>query len=77
MSEKEILSELETLLDADANTLHPQDALNSLSKWDSLAIISFMAIADEKFGALVSPRALEKATHVSDLISLIQNSKDT
>jgi acyl carrier protein len=75
MDEQAILSEIESLLDAEPHSIQPQNELKNLRKWDSLAVISFMSVADEKFGALISPRDLEKAMYVADLVSLVKNSR--
>ena len=72
MGEKEILSELELIIEADPATLQANAELAQLDRWDSIAVVSFMAIADEKFGVILSAKELEKAATVADLINLVQ-----
>jgi acyl carrier protein len=72
MGEKEILSELELIIEADPASLQSNAELAELDRWDSIAVVSFMAIADEKFGVILSAKELEKATTVADLINLVK-----
>ena len=44
-----------------------------LENWDSLSIIGFIALADEKFSVQVSPTAIHQAETVNDLIMLLNN----
>jgi len=40
--------------------------------WDSLAAVSFIAAADEKFGKTLSPRRLASCVTIADLAALVQ-----
>ena len=39
--------------------------------WDSLAAVSFIAAADEKFGKSLAPRKLATCTTVAELAALV------
>jgi len=38
--------------------------------WNSLAVVSFLAMVDEKFGVTLSPDAIAESETVDDLIEL-------
>jgi acyl carrier protein len=40
--------------------------------WDSLAAVSFIAAADERFGKAVAPKRLATCVTVADLAAIIQ-----
>ena len=43
--------------------------------WDSLAVVSFIAAADEKFGKTVPPRKLNACVTIADLAALVDASE--
>jgi len=71
MTRAEFLAALEEMLEADAGTLSPDTALDSLDSWDSLAVISFIALVDEHFDHVVAGEDLAKAKSIGDLLALI------
>ena len=72
MNEKEFLVNLEELLEADAGTLNCTLELASLDQWDSLAFVSFIALADSKYGVKVAPSELRQCKIIGDLMKLVQ-----
>jgi acyl carrier protein len=62
--------QLAEILDTDVSKLNPQADLESLG-WSSLAVVSFIAFADENFGIIVEPRQLATCKTVDDLIQLL------
>ncbi|HEX5070027.1 MAG TPA: acyl carrier protein [Vicinamibacterales bacterium] len=40
--------------------------------WDSLAVVSFIAAADERFGKTIAPKKLAACQSVRDLAALIE-----
>jgi acyl carrier protein len=42
--------------------------------WDSLAVVSFIAAADEKFGKTIAPKKLAACVSIADLAALIEGS---
>jgi len=71
MTKNEFLKELEEVLEADAGTITGEQALDDLAAWDSLAVMAFIAMVDEKFGITLSASKLAEAKTVGDLISLL------
>lgn len=70
MTRAEFLAALEEMLELDTGSLSPDTALDSLESWDSLAVISFIALVDEHFDHVVAGEDLAKAKTVGDLLAL-------
>ncbi|MBJ7416684.1 MAG: acyl carrier protein, partial [Niveispirillum sp.] len=66
MTRAEFLAALEEMLETDAGSLSPDTALDSLDSWDSLAVISFIALVDEHFDHVVAGEDLAKAKTIGD-----------
>lgn len=72
MNIKEKLLLLETMLDVKEGTLSEELELNDTENWDSLAIISFIALVNEKFGKSVSASSVKSAKTIGDLLKLTE-----
>lgn len=70
MNTTDFLLALDEMLELDPGTLTGGEALEELENWDSLAVISFIALVDEKLGLVVEGEKLVKAKTVADLLSL-------
>lgn len=70
MTRQDILDELGQMLEAGA-PLTGREKLKELEGWDSLAAVSFMALADETYGIAIAPRDLAACHSVDDLIALL------
>ncbi|MCW2247883.1 acyl carrier protein [Azospirillum fermentarium] len=70
MNTTEFLLALDEMLELDPGTLTGAEALEDLENWDSLAVISFIALVDEKLGLVVEGEKLVKAKTVADLLTL-------
>ena len=70
MDRKDFLLALDEMLELDAGTLTGSEELDSLDNWDSLAVISFIALVEEKIGLVVEGEKLAKAKTVDDLLAL-------
>lgn len=70
MTRQEFLVKLEELLELDANTLTGSESLDSLP-WDSLAIVSFIALVDENLELSLKAESVARAKSVGDLLSLV------
>ena len=71
MNAKEFIAEIENLLEVDPGSLSLETQLADTGKWDSLAVVSFLAIADASYGAKVSPADLRGCKTVADLMKLV------
>ncbi|HZH27279.1 MAG TPA: phosphopantetheine-binding protein [Azospirillaceae bacterium] len=71
MTKTEFLAALDELLELDPGTLTGTEQLDDLDNWDSLAVVSFIALVDERLGLVVAGDALSKAKTVADLLALV------
>jgi acyl carrier protein len=71
LDEKQFVVNMEELLEVDPGSLHSGTELASLTLWDSLAFMSFLAMADSMYGVKVAPVELRKCKTVRDLTELV------
>ena len=71
MDEKAFLANMEELLEIDAGSLKVTVELTNLEQWDSLAFVSFLAMADSKYGIKVAASELRQCKTVGDLMKLV------
>ena len=74
MNQTSFIKEIENLLEVESGSVSLETSIKNLEKWDSLAFVSFLAMADSTFGVKVSPDELRKAETIADLMKLV--SKD-
>lgn len=70
MTKQDLLAKLGELIEKD-EPLTGQEELASLDGWDSMAVISFMAMADDDFGVTISPKDVAASKTVNDLAALL------
>ena len=66
-----VIVEIESILDLPCNTLKGDELLTDIN-WDSMAVVMFLAAADEKFGKALDVKAVTSAKVVSDLVGLLE-----
>ena len=71
MGNKEFLLSLDELLELQPGTLKGPENLDSIDGWNSLAVISFMALVDELFGIVLQPRQMAGCSTITDLMALL------
>ena len=71
MTQKEFITELEDILSLEEGELTINSNLKELEDWDSLAIISVIALVDKKIGKKVNVLALKECVSVTDLINTV------
>jgi len=74
MTKQEFLHAFEEILELDRGTLSGSEQLYSLKSWDSLAVLGFLAFADEKFGIALAPTDINRTKTVNELIALLGSS---
>jgi acyl carrier protein len=75
MNENEFYGHLEELLEVPAGSIARETALKDLEAWDSLAVISFIAMVDSNYGLTLPAKRIAAAVTVNDLAALIQEQK--
>ena len=73
MQRTEFLLSLDELLELEPGTVKGSETLESLEGWNSLAIISLMALMDERFDVTLQPRRIAACTTVADLVALLDD----
>lgn len=73
MNKQEFIILLEGIVEAEPGTITGNELIELIPGWDSLAIVSFIAMIDESLGITLSPKKIADAKSVDDLIALIDN----
>jgi acyl carrier protein len=71
MTKREFLSELEEILETDPGALKGDERLTDLKGWNSLAVVSLIAMVDERLDTTLSPREIAKAGSIADIVRLL------
>ncbi len=68
----EFYSRLEEVMDLQPGAVKSADRLARLDAWDSMAVLGFIAMADEEYRAIIPPNRIPGCKTVDDLAGLIQ-----
>ena len=71
MNTAEFLGELEEALEVPSGTLNMDDLLAASGYWDSMAALTFMALADQRLDVSVNGSQLKACKTVRDLVGLL------
>ena len=71
MTLSEFHSEIDKILELPDGTITGSESLSSLSAWDSLAVLSFIAMVDEKFKMQLAARDISQCNTVGELAALL------
>jgi acyl carrier protein len=71
MNKKEFFLLIDELLENEPGTITGEEILAHLSKWDSLAVIGFIAVLDQHFSASVPAAQILGCKTVADLADLV------
>lgn len=71
MTRTEFYGLLDEITEAAPGTVKGTETLRALEGWDSLALVSFIAVVDERFGVTLPAAKLQKCTTVEDLVALL------
>jgi acyl carrier protein len=69
--EKEFLVKMQDLLDCE-QSINMDTILSSLEEWDSLSFVSFLALANAKYGKKLLPKQVKEAKTIKDLYFLVK-----
>lgn len=76
MTKQEFYTAYEEVLEIPAGSINGSDKLADLAAWDSLAVISFIAMADSTIGMPVTASALRECQTVDDLAAMFPGKVD-
>jgi len=71
MTREGFLTHLDELLGLPEGTLKGDEKLEELEGWNSLAVVGFIALADEDCDTRISPKRLAACATVNDLTGLV------
>ena len=69
--EKKLIEQIAEILEVDTVTL--DDELSSFDEWDSLTVLSIIALVDSDYNKTLSHNQLKQFVIVGDLVSFIIN----
>lgn len=72
MNIEEKLCLLEELMDVEKDTLREETELDQISQWDSMAVIALIAMFDETFGEVITPREVKEFKTVKDITDIME-----
>lgn len=73
MMEKERIEMLEEMMELEGGTLTPETVLADLEEWDSIAVISFIALMDEEFNKQIRGSQIKEFKIVADALAVMVN----
>ncbi len=71
MTIQDKIQALEELFEADAGTITPETALDTL-QWDSMAMLSLIALVNEKFGKRLNGQQLKALKTIQDILAVME-----
>jgi acyl carrier protein len=74
---EDFATELGAILEEPVPELTRERELLSIPMWDSLAVVTVMALASDKFDRILEPEQLTKAKTVGDLFAMIEPQAST
>lgn len=72
MDAKEMITELEDILDVEEGTLELTTKLSELEEWDSVSKLSVVIFLDEEFGKKATGDDVAKFETVKDIVEYVQ-----
>jgi len=70
MTRDAFLLSLDEVFEVPAGTLKGPEKLDDLENWNSMAMLSYIALVDSNDGTQVSPRQIRDCSTVDDLVRL-------
>lgn len=70
MEKTVFLEKLDELMTLPKGTIRGDEALSSLESWDSVALMSFIALLDEELDTRVTGKQVTQCETIADLVAL-------
>lgn len=71
MDKKAFITAVADILEADPAPLTGTEAISDVGNWDSLSVITFVAMVDSDMGQVVDGEKLKEAKTLNDLAELV------
>ena len=75
MTAQEKIAALEDMMELEAGTLTPETVLSDLDEWDSITLLSFIAMMEDEFHRIVSGSEVKQLKTVADAMSMMENNE--
>lgn len=72
MTNQEKIQLLEEIMELDEGTLKEEMQLSDIDEWDSISVLSFMAMMDEKFAKNITGSEVRSQKTVADLLAIME-----
>lgn len=72
MTNQEKMENIADLLDLEVEEINEDTILSEYEEWDSVAILSFIALMDEEFGRAVKGAEIRALKTVKDLMDMME-----
>jgi acyl carrier protein len=73
MTQKEILDQIEDLLEVEAGSLTLEMELNSIDEFDSMAKLSLIVLSDDEFSKKLTAEQLNDFVTIKDIVDFLQS----
>jgi acyl carrier protein len=71
MRKEEFLAIFEEILELDPGTITGKELLGEFEDWSSLAVVSLIALIDEKVGITMEPERIQESQSVEELMGIL------
>lgn len=72
MTNQEKLEKIAEIMNLEAEEIKEDTVLAEYDEWDSVAVLSFIALMDEEFGKQVRGREIRELVTVKDLMNIME-----
>ena len=72
MTENKKMELIAEVLEVEVDGLTPETKLGDLDEWDSIALISFIAMMDDEFDKIIKGSVVKEQKTVADLMAMME-----
>lgn len=69
---REKLNKLEEIMELDEGILSEDTVLSDIEEWDSISVLSFVAMLDDEYGKNINSKDIKKCNTVGDLLAMME-----
>ena len=70
----DFLNELDDIFEVELGTIKPNSNFKDLDEWDSVTLLSLVAVFEEEYGVVLSNDIIDKSDTVLELVENSRNS---
>lgn len=76
MTRNDLIREIETALNEEPNSLTETTELGAIEMYDSVGLLSVIALLDSLLDVVISPRDLAECKTISDILNCVKDKLD-